>query len=93
MTRAELITTCVSSTSELITPMVERARDITFRTFARRCNWVPVARSLGYLVGRGNALRLSNDWHVSFHKSVFNGKPCYYLRWSGIEYVFQHAQE
>jgi hypothetical protein len=91
--KAELHVTCVEANGEEIAAMIDRSREISFATFKRRCNWVPVAKSMGYQVGprtRQNRtwLRLDEDYHVRFYKSVYQGKPCYYMDHSAIEYVF-----
>lgn len=39
-------------------------------------------------VARNRPLTLKKDWHVSYHRSVFQGKPCYFMVHSAIEYVF-----
>jgi len=31
---------------------------------------------------------IKDDWAVSFCKSKYKGKPCYYIVHSGIEYIF-----
>lgn len=31
---------------------------------------------------------MPHDWHVSYHRSMFRGKPCIYVRHSAIEYIF-----
>lgn len=84
----EYLTCCVHSDGPSINRMTDAAREVTLRTFRRRCatrNW---EESLGYeRAGRGG-LALSNDWHVSFHKSVYRGRPCYYARHSAIEHIF-----
>lgn len=65
--------------------MIESATDITYRTMLRHCEGLlKWAESRGY----DRHLRLQNDWHVSFHKSTFQGQPCYFLQWSGIEYIW-----
>ena len=33
-------------------------------------------------------LRLKDDWHVGYFKSTYDGKPCYYIDHSRIEYIF-----
>lgn len=38
-------------------------------------------------VGR-QGLTLKKDWHVSYHKSTYQGRPCYFMCHSAIEYVF-----
>ena len=82
-------TCCVHSTAEKIGAMTEAARPVTLRTLARHCaglaEW---ARAQGYSTGRERGLRLKDDWAVSFHKSSYDGRPCYYIDHSRIEYVW-----
>lgn len=33
-------------------------------------------------------LRFEKDWAISYHKSVYEGMPCYYFDHSRIEYIF-----
>ena len=81
---------CVDSTAELIGDMTERARAVTLATLRKYCaglaDW---ERANLYAVGneRGG-LRLANDWAVAFFKSVYNGKPCYFVKHSQIEYIW-----
>lgn len=82
------ITTCVGTCGEDITDMLEGSRNITRRTFLKhvdREQLREVERSLGY----DNRLRMSQDWHVSYGKGKYQGKPCVFFRWSAIEHVFQ----
>ncbi len=84
-------TCCVESTAALITPMVEAARDITRRRFLKhvdRAELREVERMLGYYAHHSQGLTMAGDYHVSYHRSVFGGHPCYYFRWSAIEYIF-----
>jgi len=86
------ICNCVSSgDGRAIREMVDRARDITRRTFLRhvsRDDLDECERALSYAVGRERGLRMANDWHVSYHRSTFRGRPCVYFRYSAIEYIF-----
>lgn len=83
------LTCCVNSTGPLINAMTERAQEITYRTMRQHCDLAPWAASMGYDPNtRLGGLSLANDWHVSYHKSTYNGAPCYYLRHSAIEYIF-----
>lgn len=54
--------------------------------------WTPaqaVAAGVDYHeVARNRPLTLKKDWHVSYHRSVYLGKPCYFMVHSAIEYVF-----
>ena len=83
-------TCCVNSTAAKIDAMVAEAREVTYRTIARHCagleEW---ARANLYDTGtdRGG-LRLKNDWAVTYFKSRYGGKPCYYICHSCIEYIW-----
>ena len=83
--KAQYLTCCVHSDAESIIDMVDRARQITWQTFARRVRWREWAASMGY--GR-TGLHPRDDYAVSFHKSIFRGQPCYYVEHSRIEFVF-----
>lgn len=89
----EYLTSCVDSTADAINAMVVRAIDVTYRTMLLRCpgllDW---AESVGYeRDGRSGGLTLERDWAVSFHRSKYRGKRCYYVRWSAIEHIFVEA--
>jgi hypothetical protein len=85
-------TTCVNSTGPAIREMVEQARDITYRTMMKHCpGLIDLAVQLGYERHPAQGLTLKNDWHVSYHRSRYQGRPCYYFRWSGIEHIFLEA--
>lgn len=86
--KAEYLTCCVNSDGPSIHAMVEAARDISFRTFAKNVDWQQWATMMGYSIGSEPGLHLKDDWHVSYHKSVYQGQPCYYARHSAIEYIF-----
>jgi hypothetical protein len=69
--------------------MLDRAREITFRTFKRHCQefdgW---CRGMSYSVGNERGLHIKDDWAVSFHKSGYRGRPCYFVTHSAIEYIW-----
>ena len=81
--------TCVESTCERITDMLERARPVTLRTLRKHCvglrDW---ERDMGYAVGKEKGLHLKKDWAVSFHKSRYDGRPCYFIDHSRIERIW-----
>lgn len=82
------------ATYEELHSMYDRNRAITFRTFAKHVDVQPIAEALGYAFDRNaRGLRLSKDWAVRFHKSVFKGQPCYYLVWSAIDHIFMHPHQ
>jgi hypothetical protein len=78
---------------EAINAMKDTASDITRGTFLRyvpATELGPIEHGLGYEVRyprRG--LTMARDWHVSYHRSTFRGRPCVYFRWSGVEHIFQ----
>ncbi|MBG6082986.1 hypothetical protein [Rubrivivax gelatinosus] len=91
-TKFEFLTTCVEVPTEQVDhlfQMMEMARAVSVSTFRRHTNWKPVARSLGYAVGRhAKGLRMEQDYHLGFYRSTWKGAPCYYLDHSRIEHIF-----
>lgn len=89
---ARFVTNCINSTSEAISPMVDAARDIisrrTFLKHVDRDDLRQVERECGYDTHPKQGLTMAGDYHVSYHRSEFRGKRCYYFRWSAIEFVF-----
>lgn len=71
--------------------MIEGERDITRRTFLQYVNRESLRdteRRLGYVGHPSQGLTMAGDWHVSYHKSTYKGKPCVYFKWSSIEHIF-----
>lgn len=98
-------TCCVISTAELICPMVDQAREITWRTFSKYvsidhlrelwpfCTYSYRGEKYNPITGGLTALfSLKRDWAVRYFKSKFDGKPCYYICHSGIEYVSMQVE-
>jgi hypothetical protein len=54
--------------------------------------WTPaqcVAAGVPYEEIKGNyPLTMKKDWHISYHRSVYQGRPCLYFVHSAIEYIF-----
>ena len=72
--------------------IVDNNQEITFDTFKKRINledFKSLCRNLVYAVGKENGLHIKDDWHVSYHKARYHGKPIYFLKHSAIEYVFK----
>ena len=83
---------CVDSTAEKIDAMVVQAREITYKTARQSIGGATLdewAQGMSYDTGneRGG-LRLKNDWHVGYHRSRYEAKPCVYIYHSAIEYIF-----
>ena len=66
---------------------VDRARSITYQTFCKNVG-IEAVKEFEQYHGYDRFLRLKDDWAVSFNKSKIFGKTCYFIKWSGIEYVW-----
>lgn len=73
--------------------MVAHAKDVAFVTFAKYCDWQPVARQLGYEIGRSEGLHINNDYTAHFKQSKWKGEKCYFIEWSRIEHVFLEPKQ
>lgn len=85
------ITDCVNSTAGLIAPMNDAAVDISRRTFLKKVDREQLRAiecQLGYSSHPKQGLTMARDFHVSYFRSKFGGRKCYFFRWSAIEYVF-----
>ena len=81
---------CVDSTARWIWDMIEVSHEVTYGTMAKRVGTKQLKDLFPYYdwgPQRGG-LRLKNDWHVGYYRSVYRSKPCYYVQHSGIEYIF-----
>lgn len=73
---------------------LDKAREVSFSTFASKVDWKPVAKMLGYEVGpNAKGLTLDKDYHVRFHSSKHMGERVYFMVHSGIEFVFKKPSE
>ena len=85
---------CVGTPPESVptlTRMIDDNLEITRRTFLRRVDrdeLAGLAEGLGYAKHPSQGLTMAADWSVSYHRSHWNGRRCYYFRWSAIEYYF-----
>ena len=68
--------------------MIDRARDIKWETLIKHIRTEQVRSLFPDYEYNGNGLHIKDDWAVSFCKSRFRGKVCYYIRHSAIEYIF-----
>lgn len=84
-------TNCIGSNGGSIRKMVESSKKITFSTFVKNCDSEDIktlAAYLGYACGKEKGLHLKDDCMVTYYKSEYNGKTCYYMSQSAIEYIF-----
>ena len=86
------VTNCVNADGDEINRMRDHkaCRTISYAQMRRQCaGLLAWARNHGYELRKSAGLTLKDDWHVSYHRSVFRNRPCYYLVWSGIEHIWQ----
>jgi hypothetical protein len=63
-------------------------REITAETFFRHVSLQEVSECLGYAFAPQKGLHLKDDYHVSYHRSMWRSVPCYHLEWSGIDLIY-----
>lgn len=70
--------------------MIEEARQVSYRTARARIGGDALAAVFhDYDWSRKpQYLTMKKDWHVGYYRSVFRGKPVYYVKHSAIEYIF-----
>jgi len=81
-------TCCVNADGDSIQDMIDVASDIEASTFFRHVSRMDVYDILGGGGVYSRKFPIIKDWHVRYHKSKYQGKPCYYVVWSCIEFVF-----
>ena len=78
------------SPGQLINDMQEVATPVTYETMRRRCeglvDWLLWKGVVTERYGMVRALK-SSPW-VAFKKSWYAGLPCYFVDWSGIEFIW-----
>ena len=85
------ITDPINSNGPAIEAMTASAIKITRRTFLKhvdRNDLECIEGGLGYEKDPRKGLTMAADYCVSYHRSKFEGKPCYYFQWSRIEHIF-----
>ncbi len=90
--RLRFVIDCTEADGLDINVMIDAAHAISrdaFKRYVVLADLTALERKLGYQVGPGgDGLHLARDWHVGYFRSTYQGKPCVYLTWSGIEHIF-----
>lgn len=68
----------------------ETVVDVSRQTFMKHCrdSAREVFMNLGYASHPKRGLTAAGDYHISYHRSKWNGKRCYFFCWSAIEHIF-----
>lgn len=84
--------TCTETTGEVVDYIRKHGREITLRTFRKYVDTLGFEKAMGY-DRTGQGLTLARDWHVAYYKSRLpDGRRCYFLNHSGIEWVWSEAR-
>jgi hypothetical protein len=71
--------------------MIDNSITITRETFLKHVNrndLKEIEQDLGYELYPSQGLTMAGDYMVSYHRSKWGNKRCYYFTWSAIEYFF-----
>jgi len=74
-----------------MTETIDAEKQITRKTFLKYINIEELKKielSLGYDSHYKQGLTMPQDWHVTYWKSFYDGAPCVFFSWSGIEHIF-----
>lgn len=83
----DFIISCVTANSGDIQDMIDAAKEVKIKTVARHTGGLRYLNSLFEYSAFG-VLAIKSDYAVSCWKSRYKGRVCYFIRHSGIEYVF-----
>jgi hypothetical protein len=79
---------------ELINEMTDTATDVTYETMVRHCEGlIDWALSKGYDRRRDQGLTLKDDSYVTFNRGLYDEMRCYFVQWSGIEFIWVHKMD
>ena len=67
-----------------LSEMIDDSVQVTRRTFLQYVSYQDELKELD----RHLCIPMSRDWHVSYHKGMYNGHLCYYYCHSGIEHLY-----
>jgi hypothetical protein len=94
------IGTCIGGEGDLLKEMEDSAVEVSYRTIVRHLGRGVLANMFPYYkwVGteqNGNQMDLlmSDDYAVTYYKSKYNDRPCYYIDHGAIFYIFCAGQE
>lgn len=93
MKQYRYVTSCIEANGDDINEMRRhpKCRAISYATMSHQCaallDWA-IDKGYHYAPGPTRHLTLANDHHVAYYSSYYQGKRCYFLVWSAIEYVW-----
>lgn len=89
MVKCRFVTTCVNCDDvPALEEMVDRAKEISYRTFTRYVSPAELAQIFPEYAWHGKGPRMSKDWSVQYYRSIYQGQPAVFVDHSAIEYVW-----
>lgn len=83
------LTNCISADGESIADMVDQEQQVTWDEFTRHVPLSDLEDMFPQYSWHGErGLLLKDDWAVSFWKSKYQGRDCYFMNHSAIEYIW-----
>lgn len=82
---------CIEGCGDSINEMKANSTSIVRSTFLKHVDREQMKQlqvQLGYELNAMLGLTMASDFLVGYYKSTYQGKPCYYFAYSGIEYIF-----
>lgn len=80
-------TSCVEAIGRDVQSMVDKAKEITRRTFLKHVSKGDLY-NLEHKLGYNQAFKMANEIYVSYFKSKYKGQECVYFVQSAIEHIF-----
>ena len=86
-------TNCIMANGADVLKMVDMATEITYGTIKKHIESKELANVFPDYKWQHNTnfLSLKDDWAVSYYRSEYKSKPCYYIEHSSIEYIFLYT--
>lgn len=74
---------------ETLNKMLADRQQTNYQAVQRHCKGLlEWSKKIGYGARKSDGLTLQHDRMVGFYRSKWRGKPCYYVLWSAIEYIW-----
>ncbi len=83
---------CVNNTENFVNAVMEKAIDITYRTFIKHVPKQELINLFPVYDWGAPGLHIEDDYAVSFKRSIWKGDFVYIVRHSSIEYFFREKK-
>jgi hypothetical protein len=90
------LTNCTQcdDTVDALDKMINTAEEVPYAEMLAHCDGLlEWSESVGYDPYCDEGLALEDDNHVTYYKSTYLDRPCYFLQWSTIEFIWWETEE